>query len=286
MLNEATVEHLKKFLTPLHAAIIHLEVDVPNLAEVFPLYSKVRIGMMENIETIPLIDGEQETIATILDTRENFCIKMIHKSAYFLDPRYHGELLSDENKLAAIQFVCEPAEKFSTSELLDVDSLKVQQDCILYAAKNGVFANSFLWKNVAKMSSVAWWNAYFSNQEITKMAIRILRLPATTAAVERSFSCYSNIHSAKRNRLSNDRAFKFVYVSLNLELLARTKRNHANKIIHTELEKINDNAQTYAATSIEVDCSSDEVSVIRYSCIPVMMSLISTVRILLTVTSK
>ena len=88
MLNEATV----KFLTPLHAAIIQLKADVPNLAEVFQLYSKVRIGMMENIETIPLIE-EQETTATILDTRENFCIKMIQKSIYFLDPRYHGELL-------------------------------------------------------------------------------------------------------------------------------------------------------------------------------------------------
>ena len=47
---------------------------------------------------------------------------MIHESAYFLDPRYHGELLSDEDKLAAIQLVCELAEKFFTSELLDVDS--------------------------------------------------------------------------------------------------------------------------------------------------------------------
>ena len=121
---------------------------------------------------------------------------MIHKSAYFLEPRYHGKLLSDEDKLAAIQFVCELAEKFSTSELLDVDSLKVQLDCILYAAKNGVFAHSFLWKNDAKMPPVACWNAYFSNQEITEIAMRILRLPATTAAVERSFSCYSNIHSA------------------------------------------------------------------------------------------
>ena len=146
--------------------------------------------------------------------------------------------------------------------MLDVDSLKVQQDCIPYAAKNGVFAKSFLWKNLAKMSPVAWRNAYFSNQETTKMAIRILGLPATTAAVERSFSCYSTIHSAKRNRLSNDRASKLVYVSLNLELLAQTKRNHANKIIHTELEKSGDNAQTYAATSIEVDSSSDEASAI------------------------
>ena len=82
MLNEATI----KFLTPLHAAIIQLEADVPNLAEVFQLYSKIRTGMMENIKMIPLIEREQEAIATILDTQENFCIKMIDKSAYFLDP--------------------------------------------------------------------------------------------------------------------------------------------------------------------------------------------------------
>ena len=106
--------------------------------------------MMENIGTIPLIEGERETIATILDTRENFCIKMIYKSAYFLDPRYHGELLSDEDKLAAIQFVCELAEKYSTSELLDVNSLKVQQDCILYAAKTVLLLTAFCGRTLQK----------------------------------------------------------------------------------------------------------------------------------------
>ena len=134
-LNEAIVE----FLKPLLAAIVQLEADVPNLAEVFQLYSTVRTGMMESIKAIPFTEEEQAVIATILDEREKFCIKMIHKSAYLLDPRYHGELLSDENKLAAIQFVCELAEKFSTSELLDVDSLKFQQDCVLYATKNVFF---------------------------------------------------------------------------------------------------------------------------------------------------
>ena len=228
-LNEAIVE----FLKPLLAAIVQLEADVPNLAEVFQPYSTVRTGMMESIKAVPFTEEEQAVIATILDDREKFCIKMIHKSAYLLDPRYHGELLSDEDKLAAIQFVCELAEKFSTSELLDVDSLKVQQDCVLYAAKNVFFANNFLWKNVAKMSPLAWWNAYSSNQEITKVAVRILRLPATTAAVERSFSCYSNIHSAKRYRLSNDRASKLVFVSLNQELSAQTKQSHQNKQVVT-----------------------------------------------------
>ena len=54
---------------------------------------------------------------------------------------------------------------------------------------------------------------------------------------------YSQCKTKPIKQLSNDRAFKLVYVSLNLKLLAQTKRNHANKIIHTELEKTSNNAQ-------------------------------------------
>ena len=69
-------------------------------------------------------------------------------------------------------------------------------------------------------------------------------------------------NSAKRNRLSNDRAFKLVFVSLNQELFAETKPNHARKIILTEFKKASDNAQTFASASIELDSSSDETSAI------------------------
>ena len=46
---------------------------------------------------------ELEKIATIFAEREEFCIKIIHKAAYFLDPREHGMLLCDEEKVAAIE---------------------------------------------------------------------------------------------------------------------------------------------------------------------------------------
>ena len=59
---------------------------------------------------------------------------------------------------------------------------------------------------------------YCGRKELNKIAGKILRLPTTSAAVERSFSCYSNVHTAKRNRLSNERAAKVVFVSQNLNL--------------------------------------------------------------------
>ena len=59
---------------------------------------------------------------------------------------------------------------------------------------------------------------YCGRKELNKIACKILRLPATSAAVERSFSCCSNVYTAKRNRLSNKRAAKVVFVSQNLNL--------------------------------------------------------------------
>ena len=54
---------------------------------------------------------------------------------------------------------------------------------------------------------------------MSKVAARILSLPASSAAVERSFSTYSNIHTKKRNRLTNEHASKIVFIAHNLKLL-------------------------------------------------------------------
>ena len=83
--------------------------------------------------------SEQEEIKSIIEVREDFCIKIIHKAAYFLNPREQGRLLNNVDRVADMEFVCELTEKL--------------------------------------------------------------------------FSCYSYIHTAKRNRLSNERAAKVVFVS-------------------------------------------------------------------------
>ena len=81
--NEAVVNLLK----PLFSAITQLEADVPNLAEVYKLYSNVRCNIRDNLQSVSFSLQEQEKIATIFAEREKFCIKIIYKAAYFLDPR-------------------------------------------------------------------------------------------------------------------------------------------------------------------------------------------------------
>ena len=117
-----------------------------------------------------------------------------------------------------MKFVCELAEKLSSCKTLDVSASKLFEECALHSAKKGFFEKVYLWTNVSANSPIAWWNGYCGRKELNKIACKILRLPATSAAVERSFSCYSNVHTAIRNRLSNERAEKLVFVSQNINL--------------------------------------------------------------------
>ena len=96
-----------------------------------------------------------------------------------------------------MEFVCELAEKLSSCKMLDVSAYKISEECALYSAKKGFFKKVFLWRNVSAISPIAWWNGYCGRKELNKIACKILRLPAKSAAVERSFSCYSNVHTAK-----------------------------------------------------------------------------------------
>ena len=54
------------------------------------------------------------------------------------------------------------------------------------------------------------------------MAASVLTLPASSAATERSFSSFEVIHTKKRNRLTNDRLNKLVFVRHNSRLLSNS----------------------------------------------------------------
>ena len=99
---------------------------------------------------------------SMIKVREDFCIKSIHKDAYFLDPREQGRLLNDDDKVAAIKFVCKLAEKLSSCKLLDVSAPKISEECALFSAKEEFFVTVFLWKNVSAVSNGPLYQWVFS----------------------------------------------------------------------------------------------------------------------------
>ena len=76
--------------------------------------------------------------------------------------------------------------------MLDVDANKIMGEVTSYCRKNNFFAKQFLWAAANEIgeqnnssSGSDWWAVYCRHQELSKVAIRILEMPATSAACER-----------------------------------------------------------------------------------------------------
>jgi hypothetical protein len=100
---------------------------------------------------------------------------------------------------------------------MHVDGSQAMTDLAEYRAKHGLWAKDFVWASAEHVLPHVWWTGVCSTRALSVVASRILNMPASSAACERSFSAYGNIHTAKRNRLTNETAGKLVYVYHNLK---------------------------------------------------------------------
>ena len=177
-------EAIVSLLKPLQSAIIQLEEDSPNLADVCRLLFNFKYEILKSINSLPFTLSEQEEIKSIIEVREDFCIKIIHKTAYFLDPREQGRLLHDDDRVAAMEFVCELAEKLSSCKMLDVSASKISEECALYLAKEGFFEKVCFWQNVSAISPIAWWNGYCGLKELNNIACKIFKITSKKRSCE------------------------------------------------------------------------------------------------------
>ena len=99
-------EAIISLLKALQSAITQLEEDSPkNLADVCRLFFNFKYEILKSINSFPFTLSKQEEIKSIIEVKEDFCMKIIHKAAYFLDPREQGRLLNDDDRVAAMEFV-------------------------------------------------------------------------------------------------------------------------------------------------------------------------------------
>ena len=153
--------------------------------------------------------------------------------AYYLDPRYHNQGLTEEYPFSMI---VEEASKFVDQNL----SGQLVKELLWYNNKTGPFSSSIFWKSEAIANPIDWWNGF--QQEIPvlgKFAIKLMSIPASNAASERNWSNFGFIQNIKRNRLTNERAFKLVSIYTNLRLANGQKLSDDN-MEEEELENLNE----------------------------------------------
>ncbi|KAB7501493.1 hypothetical protein Anas_13287 [Armadillidium nasatum] len=200
--NQKEIEDFQRLFLPIAKTIKTVEGDEPHLSSVIQFLNSI-LEEVENTSIVtPLFKKEEADFVDIVKKRMSFCISNIHLAANLLDPRYRGKDLSPTENVQAFQKVYNLSR-----EMLDVDENKNWQ---IFPVRGASLSNN--------VSSTAWWIGLCKHCEISKVASRILDLPAISAACERSFSAQANIHSKKRNRLTNEHAEKLLFVSHNLKL--------------------------------------------------------------------
>lgn len=129
-------------------------------------------------------------------------ITPFHFLANVLHPKYQGIRLKDEQTESAFKFLSENFPLFVT-------------DYISFTAKSAPFPQSLFSPESLKISAVIWWKSLkrykLVNQQFVNFAICVLSCPASSAAIERIFSSFGNVHTKARNRLGVERASKLVF---------------------------------------------------------------------------
>lgn len=207
------VKNICDLTQPILNSITELESDKLTMAKIYPSIKRIEFVLKEKIGFLNVT--ERKKVEEMFINRKEFFSHDVQIAAYMLDPKEKADnlgLSEDENSLA-INFIV----AYASQKNFNVDMILT--NLAEFKAKTGAWANRNVWRSAKGTDSLTWWKAFFSQQELCKVAVRLLGLPATAASCERNFKAYSLIKTKKRNRLTVERANKLVYVKYNLKLL-------------------------------------------------------------------
>lgn len=218
-------ENCIKLLEPITNRIFRLEGNGILINEVYMAFKDIKSTFAFELPQILLLNEDQrQEIHDAVSRRMNKCIKPIHCAAYMLDPRTQGVELEEDHEIDAMEYIHEIAQTMN---------LEIAPDLANYRAKQGLWGRSFVWKNVGAMDPVVWWRGICSSKVLSRVAVRLLTAPCTSAATERSFSTHGHVHSVKRNRLTTERAAKISFISYNWNLLHKVKEDYEEEETNT-----------------------------------------------------
>ncbi|KAL8140039.1 LOW QUALITY PROTEIN: hypothetical protein V2J09_006060 [Rumex salicifolius] len=102
------------------------------------------------------------------------------------------------------------------------DQDEVQDELPKYINDDGLFGRSIAMRARKTKSPAEWWKTYgFVTPSLQKFAISILSLTCTATGCERNWSVFQQLHTKRRNRLSQSRLKDLIFVKYNMALIRR-----------------------------------------------------------------
>ncbi|CAO2038512.1 unnamed protein product, partial [Urochloa humidicola] len=169
----------------------------------------------------------------------------LHLAAYLMNPYYS---YNDESVFTSEQVMdgfITTVETFYHGDY-DKQSKVLNEELHKFRDKQGHFG-----KPVAKagctnydFSPANWWGSYGTQvPTLQRMAIRILSLTSSSSGCERNWSCFEDIHTKKRNKLTCERLNQLVFVQYNNRMNGKKNKAKKNQKMDPLLSTEANNAQ-------------------------------------------
>lgn len=127
---------------------------------------------------------------------EEFCCKPVHVAANLIDPRFKGSNGSDVTALTGL---------LNNQTHLALDIGKVLSNVAEYRTSSDSWSRSAVWEFAKRIAPTTRWQDFCTTQPLTS---HLLRIPPLSAAFERNWSIFGNMHTKSRNRLTCERVQK------------------------------------------------------------------------------
>ncbi|XP_070387761.1 uncharacterized protein [Dermacentor albipictus] len=200
-------------LEPIAKAIEAVEGDGALLSDVTNFFHNLAEEIHSNLQRSVLSQSERDLAEKALKTRKVFRVNRVHCAANLLDPIYKGKSLTDEEVLSAFDWISERITH------MNLEVGKVYSDVAEYRTNSGIWSRSGMWAPANHMPLSTWWEGICTSKTVMPLARNILQIPPSSAACERNWSDFANIHTLRRNRLRNETVQKLVFVHAHLNIM-------------------------------------------------------------------
>nr|XP_047127191.1 uncharacterized protein LOC124808181 [Hydra vulgaris] len=159
-------------------------------------------------------------ITEAVEKRRKFSVCDIQKAANLLDPRFMGNDLIESEKRQGLSTIVKIGLEFQ------LFSGEIMKDFMAFKSQSGkVYGNKLIWEQVdITIDPLHWWSAFCKGQPLQNIAFKLLSLPASSAAVERSNEEYAMQKTKKRNRLSDALSATVTKVAYNIKVQQSVKK--------------------------------------------------------------
>lgn len=172
-----------------------------------------------------------------VDARKKMALDVYSLAAHNLHPEYYREY-QNEMSLSDVSVL----DDFFLDNLSANGLISLSQ----YRAGEGIFGKLF---NKNLTDSIAFWTlCKASHPDLANFALKLLKLPASSAQIERLFSQWNLVHCKIRNRLDFERSKKLIHLYYTLKF----------EDTELDLEDLDEEFQLYETDNIEGAVSEND----------------------------